>query len=416
MKALFGLSEVEAALAVVRAVVPPTPQFAWPQLAAATGAEVVVKHENHTPTGAFKVRGGLVYAERLKRARPDAVGIVSATRGNHGQSLALAGRRAGLSVLIVVPHGNSVEKNAAMRGFGAELVEFGSDFDEAKERAAALADERGYAFTPSFDRDLVIGVATYAYEFLTAVADIDTVYVPIGLGSGICGMIGVRDALGLSTRIVGVVAQNANAYALSAAAGKVVPTNAARTFADGMAVRVPDATALAVIRDGADRIVEVTEDEIADAIRLYFRATHTLAEGAAAAPLAALMKERDRMRGRRVGLVVTGQNIDTPVMATVLGGRYSGGVRKAGWAKARSSRRAHAVAWHGPTCARFALPTLRERKPQAASSERETPRTRRTQRDRWLWSAKPVRAAICAKLVSPSRTSSIARVSRRCTT
>jgi threonine dehydratase len=320
MKALFSLSEVEAALAVVRAVMPPTPQFAWPQLAAATGAEVVVKHENHTPTGAFKVRGGLVYAERLKRARPDAVGIVSATRGNHGQSLALAGRRAGLSVLIVVPHGNSVEKNAAMRGFGAELVEFGSDFDEAKERAAALADERGYAFTPSFDRDLVIGVATYAYELFTAAADLDTVYVPIGLGSGICGMIGVRDALGLSTRIVGVVAQNANAYALSLAAGKVVPTNAARTFADGMAVRVPDATALAVIRHGADRIVEVAEEEIAEAIRLYFRATHTLAEGAAAAPLAALMKERDRMKGRRVGLVVTGQNIDTPVMAKVLAG------------------------------------------------------------------------------------------------
>jgi threonine dehydratase len=325
MKALFSLSEVEAALPVVRAVVPPTPQFAWPQLATATGAEVVVKHENHTPTGAFKVRGGLDYTDRLKRTRPDVVGIVSATRGNHGQSLALAGRRAGLAVLIVVPHGNSVEKNAAMRGFGAELVEYGSDFDEAKEHAARLAEERGYAFVPSFDRDLVIGVATYAYEFLTAVADLDTVYVPIGLGSGICAMIGVRDALKLSTRIVGVVAKNANAYALSVAAGKVVPTNTARTFADTLAVRVPDETALAVIRQGADRIVEVTEDEIADAIRLYFRATHTLTEGAAAAPLAALMKERDRMKGRRVGLVVSGQNIDTAVMAKVLAGQTPSG-------------------------------------------------------------------------------------------
>lgn len=207
-----------------------------------------------------------------------------------------------------------------MRGFGAELIEHGRDFDEAKERAASLAQERGWDFVPSFHRDLVVGVATCAYEFFGAIPDLDTVYVPIGLGSGICGMIGVRDALGLSTRIVGVVAQNANAYALSFAAGHVVPTNAAHTFADGMAVRVPDEMALAVLRRGAERIVEVSEDEIAEAIRLYFSATHTLTEGAAAAPLAALMKERERMKGRRVGLVVTGQNIDRPVMAEVLAG------------------------------------------------------------------------------------------------
>ncbi len=246
---------------------------------------------------------------------------MTATRGNHGQSLALAGGRAGLPVAIVVPHGNSIEKNAAMRGFGAELIEHGRDFDEAKEHAAAIARERGYTFVPSFHRDLVIGVATYALEFLGTIADLDTVYVPIGLGSGICGMIATRDALGLATRIVGVVAENANAYARSFAAGHVVPTNAARTFADGMAVRVPDAAALAVIRSGAERIVEVSEDEIAAAIRLYFSATHTLTEGAAAAPLAALMKERERMKGRRVGLIVTGQNIDTPLMAKVLAGQ-----------------------------------------------------------------------------------------------
>jgi len=264
MSALFGLAEVEAALQVVRAVMPPTPQYAWPQLAAATGTEVVVKHENHTPIGAFKLRGGLVYLDRLKRACPQATGIVTATRGNHGQSLAFAGARAGLRVVIVVPHGNSVEKNAAMRGFGAELIQHGRDFDEAKEHAATIARERGSAFVPSFHRDLVIGVATYAHEFFTAVADLDTVYVPIGLGSGICGVIGMRDALGLSTRVVGVVAQNANAYGLSFAAGHVMPTNAARTFADGMAVRVPDATALAIIRAGAERIVEVAEDEIAE--------------------------------------------------------------------------------------------------------------------------------------------------------
>jgi threonine dehydratase len=321
MSALFSLAEVEAALSIVRTAVPPTPQYTWPQLAAPTGAEVVVKHENHTPTGAFKLRGGLVYMNGLKRARPQVTGIVSATRGNHGQSLAFAGRNAGLAVVIVVPHGNAVEKNAAMRGFGAELIEHGRDFDEAKDHAAAIAKEKGYEFVPSFHRDIVIGVATYALEFLRAFADLDTVYVPIGLGSGICGMIGVRDALGLKTRIVGVVAENANAYARSVAAGHVVATNAANTFADGMAVRVPDETALAAIRHRAERIVEVSEDAIADAIRLYFSATHTLAEGAAAAPLAALMKERERMQGRRVGLVVTGQNIDTPVMATVLAGR-----------------------------------------------------------------------------------------------
>ncbi len=316
----FTRADIEAALPAVRAVVPPTPHYAWPLLAAATGADVVVKHENHTPTGAFKVRGGLVYVDRLKRARPHVAGIVSATRGNHGQSLALAGRQAGLGVVIVVPHGNSVEKNAAMRGFGAELVEYGRDFDEAKAHAATVARQRGYEFTPSFDRDLVIGVATCAYELLSAVPDLDTVYVPIGLGSGICGMIGVRDMLGLETRVVGVVARNANAYARSVAAGHVVPTATAATFADGMAVRVPDDGALAVIRQGAERIVEVSEDEIAAAIRLYFSATHTVAEGAAAAPLAALMQERDRMKGRRVGLVLTGQNIDTAVMAQVLAG------------------------------------------------------------------------------------------------
>jgi threonine dehydratase len=321
MSALFSLAEIEAALPIVRTAVPPTPEYAWPQLAALTGAEVVVKHENHTPTGAFKLRGGLVYMNGLKRARPQVTGIVSATRGNHGQSLAFAGRNAGLAVVIVVPHGNAVEKNAAMRGFGADLIEHGRDFDEAKDHAATIAKEKGYEFVPSFHRDIVIGVATYALEFLRTFADLDTVYVPIGLGSGICGMIGVRDALGLKTRVVGVVAEHANAYARSVAAGHVVATNAASTFADGMAVRVPDETALAAIRRGAERIVEVSEDEIAEAIRLYFSATHTLAEGAAAAPLAALMNERERMQGRRVGLVVTGQNIDTPVMATVLSGR-----------------------------------------------------------------------------------------------
>jgi threonine dehydratase len=321
---LFTLAEIESALPVVRAAVPPTPQYAWPQLAAHTGAEVFVKHENHTPIGAFKVRGGLVYIDRLRRAQPQVAGVVSATRGNHGQSLAFAARRAGLAAVIVVPHGNSVEKNAAMRAFGAELIEHGRDFDEAKEHVVSIASQYGYAFAPPFHRDLVIGVATYAYEFLHAVSDLDTVYVPIGLGSGICGVIGVRDALGLSTRIVGVVSEHANAYGRSFTAGKVITTDTAHTFADGLAVRVPDAQALDIIRHGADRIVEVSEPELVEAIGIYFTETHMAAEGAGAAALAALLKERDRMQGRRVGLVLSGQNIDRVIMAEVLAGRVPG--------------------------------------------------------------------------------------------
>jgi threonine dehydratase len=317
---MFTLADIEEILPLVRAAVPATPQYAWPLLKAATGVDVVVKHENHTPIGAFKARGGLVYVDRLKRARPDVAGIVSATTGNHGQSLAFAGRRLGLKVTIVVPFGNSIEKNAAMRAFGAELIEHGRDFDEAKDRAGDIAAERGLAFAPSFHRDLVVGVATYAHELLTARADLDVAYVPIGLGSGISGMIGMRDALGLKTAIVGVVAQRANAYRLSVEAGRAVPTNSAATFAEGVAVRVPDPEALAVIARGAARIVEVSEDEIAEAIRVMFSATHSLAEGAGAAALAALIKERATLQGRRAAVILTGQNIDRATMQTVLKG------------------------------------------------------------------------------------------------
>jgi threonine dehydratase len=318
---LFDLSDIEAVLPLVRTAVPPTPQYAWPLLKAATGVEVVVKHENHTPIGAFKVRGGLVYVDRLKRARPDVAGIVSATTGNHGQSLAFAGQRLGLKVTIVAPIGNSPEKNAAMRAFGAELIEHGRDFDEAKDRAAAIAAERGLAFAPSYHRDLVIGVATYAYELLSACADLDVAYVPIGLGSGISGMIGMRDALGLKTSIVGVVAERANAYRLSVEAGRVVPTNSAATFAEGVAVRVPDPEAIAIIRRGAARIVEVSEDEIAEAIRIMFGATHSLAEGAGAVALAALLKERAALEGRRAAVILTGQNFDRAMARQVFNGQ-----------------------------------------------------------------------------------------------
>jgi threonine dehydratase len=317
---MFTLAELESVIPIVRAGVPPTLQYAWPLLRAHTGVKVVVKHENQTPIGAFKVRGGLVYFDRLKRERPQVKGIVTATRGNHGQSLAFAGARAGLAVSIAVPYGNSVDKNDAMRALGAELIEHGRDFDEAKEYAVRIASERGLEFGPSFHRDFVVGVATYAHELFTAADELDTVYVPIGLGSGICGVIGTRDALGLKTRIVGVISDRANCYRLSFEAGRAVPTNSAATFADGMAVRVPDATALDVIRKGCERIVEVSDDEIAEAIRILHRATHTCAEGAGAAALAALMKERDRMQGRRVAVIVSGQNIDRPWLATVLAG------------------------------------------------------------------------------------------------
>jgi threonine dehydratase len=317
---MFTLPELESVIPLVRASVPPTPQYAWPLLKERTGVEVVVKHENHTPIGAFKVRGGIVYLDRLKRARPQVQGIATATRGNHGQSLAFAGARVGVAVSIVVPRGNSIEKNAAMHSLGAELIEYGRDFDEAKDQAVHIANERGLEFAPSFHRDFVVGVATYAHELFMAVGDLDTVYVPIGLGSGICGVIGTRDALGRKTRVVGVVAVNADTYARSVAAGRSVPTSSALTFADGMAVRLPDAAALEVIQCGADRIVEVSDDEIAESIRIIFSTTHNCAEGAGAAALAALVKERELLHGRRAAVILSGQNIDRDWMKTVFAG------------------------------------------------------------------------------------------------
>jgi threonine dehydratase len=317
---MLSLTDVEDAAAIVQAAMPPTAQYAWPLLAKRTGCEVWVKHENHTPTGAFKVRGGLVYMDRAKREQPGLKGVISATRGNHGQSIALAAGKVGIPATIVVPHGNSVEKNAAMKAFGAELVEAGHDFDAAKEAALRLAEERGLAMVPSFHRDLVRGVATYALELFRAAPALDTIYVPIGLGSGICGTIAVRDALGLPTKVVGVVSTEAAAYALSFAAGKVVATNSADTMADGMAVRGPDAEALDIILKGADRIVQVSDAEIGTAMRAYYEDAHQLTEGAGAAALAALLQERERMKGKRVGLVLSGGNIDRPVYLRVLGG------------------------------------------------------------------------------------------------
>lgn len=308
--AVFDLPALEAAAALVHGIFPGTPQYAWPLLAARTGAEVWVKHENHTPTGAFKLRGGLVYMERLKRERPAVRGVVSATRGNHGQSLAYAGARFGVPVTIVVPRGNSVEKNAAMRAQGARLVEHGADFDQAREYAAQMAAEQGLEFAPSFAPDLVLGVATYALELFRGAPKLDALYVPIGLGSGICGCIMARDLLGLSTEIIGVQSTEAPSYARSLAEGRLVTLETAHTRADGMATRVPDPAALEIIRAGAARIVTVTDAEIAAAIRAYWQDTHNLAEGAGAAPLAALLQEKVAMAGKRVGLVLGGGNID----------------------------------------------------------------------------------------------------------
>lgn len=311
---------LENASRIVYRHLPPTPQYAWPLLAKRVGAEVWVKHENHTPIGAFKVRGGVVYMERLKRERPEVVGVVSATRGNHGQSIAFAARAAGIAATICVPIGNSVEKNSAMRAFGAELIEHGADFDAARERAQALATERGLHMVPSYHPDLVAGVATYARELFAAVPDLDTVYCPIGLGSGIAGLVTVRDLLGLKTKVVGVVSTEAAAYAMSFKAKRPIATNSANTLADGMAVRIPNEEALALMLKGVERMVEVTDDEIAAAMRALFQDTHNLAEGAGAAAFAALTKERERHRGRKVGIVLSGGNIDRDVYLKILGG------------------------------------------------------------------------------------------------
>lgn len=314
------LAELEGAAALVRAVMPPTPQYAWPLLAARVGTEVWVKHENHTPAGAFKIRGGVCFVDELRRARPDARGLVSATRGNHGQSLGFAARRAGLSCTIVVPRGNSVEKNAAMRALGVELVEHGDDFQEASDHAAELAGTRGLVRVPSFHPALVRGVGTYALEFLRAVPDLDVAYVPIGLGSGICGMMAARDALGLATEIVGVVSAHAPAYALSVEAGRPVDAPATTRIADGMACRRADPDALEHVRRGVARIVRVTDDEVEEAMRALFSDTHNAAEGAGAAGLAAMLQERGRLRGRKAGFVLCGGNVDRDVFARVMAG------------------------------------------------------------------------------------------------
>ncbi len=317
---LPSLQSIEAAALVTRRHCPPTPQYAWPQLADLLGTEVWVKHENHTPAGAFKLRGGLTYIDALKRHEPGCRGVISATRGNHGQSIGYAARLHGLRATIVVPYGNSREKNAAMRALGVELIEHGEDFQAAREEAARLASLRGLHVVPAFHADLVRGVATYWAEFFRAVPDLDVVFVPIGQGSGINACLAARNALGLPTRVVGVVSAHAPCYALSFAAGRVIEAPATTRLADGMACRVPDGDALEIICRYVEQVVQVTDDEVAAAMRLLFAATHNTAEGAGAAPLAAAIAQREELVGRKVGLVLTGGNVDSDVFAKVLAG------------------------------------------------------------------------------------------------
>jgi threonine dehydratase len=313
-----ALAELDSAAAVVYRAMRPTAQQRWPLLDARCGAEVWVKHENHTPVGAFKVRGGLVYLDDLSRAAQAIGGIVAATRGNHGQSVAFAAARYGLPVVVVVPFGNSESKNRAMKALGAELIERGNDFQDAFDVARAIADERGWHFMPSFHPLLVRGVASWALEFMRAVPDLHTLYVPVGLGSGICGAISVRDRLNLRTRIVGVVSAGAPAYARSIEAGRLVSHEVTTRIADGLACRTPVAEALEIISKGAERVVEVTDEDVQAAMRAIYDDTHNVAEGAAAAALAAVLQERELIAGQRIGIVLTGANVDAPLFARAL--------------------------------------------------------------------------------------------------
>jgi threonine dehydratase len=312
--------ELDAAAAIVYGAMPATPQFSWPLLNEALGTEAWVKHENHTPIGAYKVRGGLVYLQRLVQRSPELPGIISATRGNHGQSLAYAARRHGVRATIVVPHGNGVEKNAAMRALGAQLIEYGDDFQASREHAQMLAQRDGLHMVPPCHPDLIAGAASYWLELLRAQPDLDTALVPIGQGSGFCAAIAAREALGLKTRVIGVVSTHAPAYQLSFRAGRSIEAPTTTLLADGMACRAADPLSLAVVQQYADDVVAVSDDQVARAMRLLHRCTHNLAEGAGAAALAAALqlKHDPRVAGRKIGLPITGANVDADLLQRVL--------------------------------------------------------------------------------------------------
>lgn len=314
----ISLEDIESAFRIVYSNMQATPQYRWPLLCERLGTELWVKHENHSPIGAFKIRGGLVYFARLMQSDDVPKGVISATRGNHGQSIGFAAGLYGIPATVVVPRGNSVEKNAAMRALGVKLIEHGNDFQEAREFAVACAHEQSLHMVPAFHPALVTGVATYSMELLTAVKDIDVVYVPIGLGSGICGMMAARDALNLKTRIVGVVSSQAIAYAKSFNAGYPVDSPVTTQLSDGMACRTPEPAALDLILQGVERIVQVTDNEVSAAMCMMFECTHNVCEGAGAAALAAAIQEAPRIAGRKVAVIATGGNIDQDVFARVL--------------------------------------------------------------------------------------------------
>ncbi|MCZ4316795.1 threonine dehydratase [Comamonadaceae bacterium G21597-S1] len=314
------LAEIEAAAEVVYRAMPPTPQYRWDLSSQRLGTHCWLKHENHAPVGAFKIRGGLTFFDMLRRHDRLPRAVISATRGNHGQSVAWSARAHGVACTIVVPHGNSVEKNAAMRALGAELVEHGDDFQASREHALGLAEQRGALMVPSFHVDLVRGVATYWWEFLRAAPQLDVIYVPIGLGSGICGAIAARRALRHPVRIVGVVSSHATTYADSLAAGHVVAAPVSAVLADGMACRIAEPDAVDTLAGELDHVVQVSDAQVAQAMRDLFADTHNMAEGAGAAGFAAAMQERDALHGQVVGTVISGGNVDSAVVARVLDG------------------------------------------------------------------------------------------------
>ena len=315
---LPALDEIAEAQKLVYALMQPTPQISWPLINQRLGASVWLKHENHTPIGAFKARTAIVYAAELFRSGSGVKGLITATRGNHGQSVALAGQRFNVPVTIVVPRGNSLEKNAAMRAQGASVLEFGDDFQAAREHAYKLSAEQGLHFVPAYHRNFIKGVATYWMELLTAVPNLDIAYVPIGMGSGICAGCAVRNGMGLKTKIIGVVSKGAPAYAISFEAGRKIEAPVTTAIADGIACRIPDEEPLAIIRENVDHIVQVSDDEIRKAMKILFSDTHNIAEGAGAAALAAAIKEKDFVRGKRVALILSGGNVDSAVFANVL--------------------------------------------------------------------------------------------------
>ncbi len=316
---LPSIDEVREAAESVYRLMQPTPQYCWPLLSARLGTEVWVKHENQTPTGSFKARTAIVYAERLIKRDPGTRGLIAATRGNHGQSVALAAQRKKLDCVIVVPHGNSVEKNAAMRAQGAKLIEHGEDYQAAREKAMEIGTELGYHFVPPYHRDIVLGVATYWLELFAAVPELDVVYVPIGMGSGICSGAAVRNGLGRKTKLVGVVSEHAPAYAMSFEQKRSVEAPARTVLADGLSCRKGDEEALQAILENVDHIIRVSDAEVAKAMKTIFTDTHNVVEGAGAAGLAGATKEAGELQGKRVAFVATGANVDHQVFARVLG-------------------------------------------------------------------------------------------------